>query len=445
MTVTRPLTVVFSAFVLGPSVRRGFTGVIPLALVVLAPTLARPADKLCDYADAYKINILTPTEGQVVSEVGSFPIKIQVVPRENYCTTLPAFNDPKAANLHYLELWFAPSGYGQITLKRKFDKGAEWTGWTQAFTEKGLTPGQWEMGVRIVGGPSTDPDWSPTSTVHLQIEGKRVVPLIVAPKPGQPFGSGQSVLFQVGPPPAVKCIEPGGGLVKPLKDCPLAPVEALFRIAKTSPYAIGFKKTVETKLAQVSSLLVPASEFTMKGEWEVRARYVGTPDVSDPVSFHLGTQTLGPPGPMAPAPGLTGNLLPLPTPVPGGGPPPPPLASGPTPAPPGGLAPSPAPRLATVPPQPLRLVSAQQHGAEVLLVLANPAGNADLADLLVELRLRGRPVGRSRLGHLAAGRDKRLAVRYQLPAGTGGPVELEVWGGSLRLGALRVTPLARAQ
>ena len=95
--------------------------------------------------------------------------------------------------------------------------------------------------------------------------------------------------------------------------------------------------------------------------------------------------------------------------------------------------------------EPLRLVTAQAQGAAVLVVLANPGGNEDKPALPVELRMGRQVVGKGQLGALRGGGEDRLLVRYGLPPGTRAPVELEVWVGGARLGAVRVAPTGQAR
>ena len=92
----------------------------------------------------------------------------------------------------------------------------------------------------------------------------------------------------------------------------------------------------------------------------------------------------------------------------------------------------------------MRLTAARQQGpADVLLAFQNAGGNS--SPQAVELRLGGRAIGHGRLPGLAAQQQTQVVVRFELPAGGRGPVDLEVWVGSARLGSARVTPVVRAR
>jgi hypothetical protein len=86
-----------------------------------------------------------------------------------------------------------------------------------------------------------------------------------------------------------------------------------------------------------------------------------------------------------------------------------------------------------------------QGASDLLLVFANPPGNAETSDQSVELRLAGGTIGRNRVRGIAAGQQERLLVHFVLPPGTRGPVDLEVWVGGGSLGRARVTPLSRTR
>lgn len=181
------------------------------------------------------------------------------------------------------------------------------------------------------------------------------------------------------------------------------------------------------------STTIPGDNFKTTGEWQLKVTYATLSSVKPvtDVPFKITGGTA-----KAPGSGTQPNVQAVPGILP-------PKTSAVTPE--SGSASRADPTTPSVR-KPLELRSIrQQDSDELALVLLNPAGGAETRDQVVEIRLGGRPVGQGRLGSLPGGRDQRLVVRYTLPPGTRGPVELEVWAGGQRVGKTQVTPVTRAR
>jgi hypothetical protein len=182
------------------------------------------------------------------------------------------------------------------------------------------------------------------------------------------------------------------------------------------------------------SVTIPGENFKTAGDWRLRVAYA-TPSSSNPVTevaFKITGDTTKAPGGSGKPPNVQAvPVIPLPK------------SSAVTPES------ESAARSAVTTPlvrRPVQLKSIQQQGSDQLaLVLLNPPNSEETADQPVEVRLGGRLVGQGRLGRLAGGRDQRLVVHYNLPPGTGGRVELEVWVGGQPVGKTQVTPVVRAR
>jgi hypothetical protein len=89
---------------------------------------------------------------------------------------------------------------------------------------------------------------------------------------------------------------------------------------------------------------------------------------------------------------------------------------------------------------PLKLLSAQQRGGELVLVLLNPAGNEPVQAEEIQVRLGGRILGRGTVRDLVPGRERRLSVRAALPAAGSGSTSVEIWAGGEKLGVTKLVP-----
>ncbi len=184
---------------------------------------------------------------------------------------------------------------------------------------------------------------------------------------------------------------------------------------------------------------VPSSVLKPPGKWTLTAHLIGVevaPLTKQQVAFQVKAATYVKPD-TSPQTALPGGKVPGPGGPGGGG-----QARGQTESP--TLSGPIAARSTPAGPPKLELLRAQQQGAsDLLVVLRNPQGSAENPAQSLELRLGSRAVGRGRVPKLAGGGEERLVVHVALPPGTRGPVELEVWVGSERLGSARMTPTAR--
>jgi hypothetical protein len=202
------------------------------------------------------------------------------------------------------------------------------------------------------------------------------------------------------------------------------------------PGADWITETMTVAPGQVSTKSLPAGKFTDKpGDWQVVARLdvAGAPD-SPPGTFTVAAGGGASPS-ATPAPGSRGEggQAASARTVPGStGVAQPPLTARARPS--GPPSPSPLRRV------PLKLLSAQQRGGDLVLVLLNPEGNAPVKAEEIELRLGGRILGRGTVRDLVTGREHRLSIRPGLPAAGRGPARVEIWAGGAKLGVADFVP-----
>ena len=309
---------------------------------------------------------------------------------------------------------------------------------------------------RRVGGPDGDP-WlagkscAVTSTVNQLWSGAAFKGPFPLTRDQVPASQRLAMLIQAFPlaitaPAPGQSIAQGGTVTVQLKKG--------LALAKL-PVLLKFKRVAEGDWAPASafekqtinpSMTVGGYEFKQPGVWKVTAEYTGSglqPQKATERTFEV---VAGGGGGGWPAPGSGGSgdqsagarsaaggggsqAPKVVLPVQKGGPLPP-------------VEQEPRPRVSLAAPRdPPKLVSSAVRGPSALaLQFQNPEGDQESPAHAVELRLAGKVVGRGSLGRLPAGRGAELVLSYALPPGTRGPVQLEIWVGSQKLGVASVTP-----